>query len=129
MDLIATPEDIGRIIDMVARLTEAVSGPQMVDRAHTGKTLAGLMANPQGVVFATSGGFLAATIGQTVINPEPIAYELGWFAEDGKGLRLLRAFERWAASHGARPQISTGPTGPDLSRLGYRLVEQAWIKD
>ena len=65
----------------------------------------------------------------TIINPALIAQELGWWAADGSGLRLLRAFELWATDRGAMlVQLSTSPAGPDLARMGYRRAEQAWVR-
>ena len=89
--------------------------------------VASLIADPDALVLVSGGGFIAGRLTPTIINPVPIASELGWWASDGSGLRLLRSFERWAAERGAAlVQLSTGPVGPDLSRLGYRRAEQAW---
>lgn len=123
----ATWEDIPRILDMVEALVGAVSGPIPVDRPHAGKVIAGLIGSDTGAVWRTEAGFLAAVLRPTIIHPDPIAVELGWFATDGKGLRLLKRFEEWATSNGARPQVSTA-FGGRLDRLGYQPVEQAWIK-
>lgn len=125
---LATPDDILSIVGMVERLRAAVGGPVPVDRAWTARTLAGLVASPDGAVWVSGGGFLAATLTQTVISPRRIAQECGWWAGDGSGLRLLRAYEAWARERGAALiQLSTGPDGPDLARLGYRRAEQAWV--
>lgn len=126
---LATADDIPRITGMVERLTEAVRGPLTVDRAATGATLAALIASPDGSVWVTGGGFLAAALTRTTISPQPVAMELGWYASDGSGLRLLRAYEQWARRRGAAAiHLSTGPDGPDMTRLGYRRAEQAWVK-
>ncbi|GLS87681.1 hypothetical protein GCM10010873_26550 [Cypionkella aquatica] len=125
----ATACDIPRITDLVERLIEASGIPQAVDRAHAQAVLMSLILRPDALVLVTEGGFLAASIERSVINPEPIACEHGWFATDRSGLRLLRAFEAWAKSHEARVRLSTGVAGPDLSRLGYRAVEMAWVRD
>lgn len=125
----ASAADVLRIVDMVEALQEAVGGPVPVDRAWTARTVAGLINNPDGAVWVSGGGFLAGALTQTIINPAPIAQELGWFATDRSGLRLLRVFEAWAIARGAALiQLSTGPSGPDLARLGYRRAEQAWVR-
>lgn len=124
----AVCDDIPRITDLVERLI-AVSGiPQQVDRAYTQAVLAHLIGADDGAVWLTAGGFLAASIQRSVINPEPLAIEHGWYAEDRSGLRLLRAFEAWAAGRGARVRLSTPAYGVDLTRLGYRPVEMAWVR-
>lgn len=125
----AEATDVLTIVGMIESLREAVDGPVPVDRSHTAATVARLIASPDGVVFVSGVGFIAGALVQTVINPAPLAQELGWFATDGSGLRLLRAFERWAVERGARwINLSTGVSGPDLSRLGYRRAEQAWVR-
>lgn len=125
----ATGADVLRIVDMVEALREAVGGPIPVDRAWTAQTLAALISGPDSAVWVSSGGFIAGSLQPTVISPRLIAMEHGWFAMDGSGLRLLRAFEAWARERGAMlVQLSTGPSGLDLSRLGYRVAERAWVK-
>lgn len=126
---LATQADILRIVDMVEDLRAAVDGPVPVDRAWTARTLAQLIDSPDGAVWVTDGGFLAASLQPTVISPERVAQEHGWFSRDGMGKALLEAFEAWAREKGARlAKLSTGPRGPDLARLGYRHAEQAWVR-
>lgn len=125
----ATGSDVLPIVEMIERLRAAVDGPIPVDRAHTAAVVASLIADPDALVLVSGAGFIAGRLTPTIINPSPIAVEHGWWAADGSGLRLMRAFERWAADRGAAlVQLSTGPIGPDLSRLGYRRAEQAWVR-
>ena len=125
----ATTDDVLRIVDMVEALRLAVGGPVAVDRPWTSRTLAALLESPDGAVWLSGGGFIAGCLQPTIISPEIVAQECGWFATDRSGLQLLRAFEGWARERGATLiQLSTGPTGPDLTRLGYRRAEQAWIR-
>lgn len=125
---LAAEADIPRIIDLVERLQAASEIPQVVDRNHTADSLLALIGRGDAVVWLSPGGFIAGSIERTVISPEPIAVEHGWYANDRSGLRLLRAFEVWAAARGARVRLSTGAFGPDLARLGYRMVEKVWVK-
>lgn len=121
--------DIPVIVDMIEDLRAAVQGPVPVDRAHTSASVARLVASPDGFVAVSGDGFIAGALVPTVINPAPIAQELGWFSASRTGLALLRAFEAWAQERGALLiQLSTGPDGLDLSRLGYRRAELAWVK-
>ena len=125
----ATAADVIRIVDMIERLRAAVDGPIRVDRAHTAATVARLIGADDGLVLVSDGGFIAGLLTSTVISPVPIVQEIGWFAGDGSGLRLLRALESWARSRGAAlVQLSTGSGGPDLSRRGYRQAEVAWVR-
>lgn len=125
----ATASDIMEIVDHVEALRLAIGGPVQVDRAHTAQTLAALLSSPDGAVWVSPGGFIAGVLTQTIISPVPLVQELGWYATDGTGLRLLRRLEAWAQDRGAALiQLSTGPVGPDLTRLGYRRAEQAWVR-
>ena len=125
----ATTHDVLSIVDRIEQLRAAVDGPVPVDRAWTARTVAGLIASDDGLVLVSPGGFIAGALVQTIINPARFAQELGWHAMDGSGLRLLRQFEAWARDRGATlVQLSTGACGPDLSRLGYRRAEQAWVR-
>ena len=116
---------------MTAALAASVRGPQRVCRLRTGETLASLLGNPQGVVFVSDGGFIAGQMMQTIINPAPVAFELGWFASDRSGLRLLRAFETWAAEQGAtliKMSANGGAAERILERRGYRVAEVQMVK-
>jgi hypothetical protein len=125
----ARVDDIPRLIDLVGRLVARAGIPQQMDAGRVREVLEGMLASPAtAAVWVTEAGFLAATLERTVISHEPIAVEHGWYAEDGRGMELLAALELWADCHGARVRLSTGAVGPDLSRLGYRLVEKAWVK-
>lgn len=132
---LAVAEDIPRIVDMVCALREAIDGPVEPDPAKVSETIMILMGSPSGIVFVSGGGFIAGSIASTIISNERFAHELGWFAADSSGLRLLRAFEVWADSHGARVRLSTGPDErvpfrlrSALQRRGYRVQETAWVK-
>lgn len=125
----ATAKDILIIVDYIECLRTAIGGPVQVDREYTAATIARLIASSDGLVLISDGGFIAAILQQTMISPSLIALECGWYASDGSGRKLLEAYEGWARERGATLiQLSTGPTGPDLTRLGYRRAEQAWIK-
>jgi len=128
----ASEADIPRLIDMTEALAAAVRGPQQVCRLRTGETLASLLRNPQGVVFVSDGGFIAGQIMQTIINPAPVAFELGWLATDRSGLRLLRAFGAWAAEQGAtlvKMSANGGSAQRILERRGYTVAEVQMVKE
>ena len=125
----ATDADVLRIVDMIEDLRAAVRGPIAVDRAWAAQTVARLISAPNGFVAVTSGGFIAGVVEPTIINPALIAKEMGWFSRDRSGFALLKAFENWARDGGATMvQLSTGPAGLDLTRLGYRAAELAWVR-
>ena len=128
---LAVAGDIPRVIDMIERLAKSVNGPQRVCRIRTGETLAGLINDPDGVVLVSVHGFIAGCIMQTVINPDPVAFELGWYAEDRSGLRLLCQFEAWAHERGAtliKMSCNGGPAQRILQKTGYRVAEIQMVK-
>lgn len=49
-------------------------------------------------VFISERGFIAGMVQPNLMNRFSTAYELAWYAEDGKGLQLLRTFIAWARS-------------------------------
>lgn len=127
----AVEADIPRVIDMVEQLAAAVNGPQQVCRIRTGETLAGLIVRPEGGVWISDGGFIAGCITQTIISPDPVAIELGWWAGDRSGLRLLRTFEAWARERGAcliKLSCNGGPAQHILARSGYRVAEIQMVR-
>lgn len=125
----ATESDVMRIVDMVEDLRAAVDGMMPVSRPWTAAMVSGLIQSPDAIVLVSDGGFLAGSLQPTIINPARVAMEHGWLARDRSGMRLLRAFEAWAADRGAvMVRMSTGAVGPDLGRLGYTMTEQNWVK-
>lgn len=126
---LATEADVMQIVDWVEDLRAAVNGLMPVSRPWTAAMVAGLIQSPDAAVFVSSGGFIAGSMQPTIINPARVAMEHGWFARDRSGMRLLLAFEEWAAEQGAvMVKMSTGAVGPDLGRLGYTMTEQNWVK-
>lgn len=128
---LAVEADIPRITDMVERLAAAVRGPQRVCRIKTGGTLASLLRGTDGAVWVSERGFIAGCITQTVISSDPVAVEMGWYAEDRSGLALLRVFETWAREQGAvliKMSCAGGMAQELLERSGYRSAETAMVK-
>lgn len=119
------------VVDMVQGLAASVQGPQRVCRLRAGETLAGLIAAPDGAVFVSGGGFIAGQVGQTVISPDPVAFELGWFATDRSGLALLSGFEAWAESRDTtliKMSCRGGAAQRILERRGYEVAEIQMVK-
>jgi hypothetical protein len=132
---LAVAADVPRIVGMVCALREAIGGPVEPETDKVGETVMILMGSPSGIVLVSDGGFIAGSIASTIISNERFAHELGWFAKDNSGLQLLRAFEAWADSRGARVRLSTGPEDQvparlrkALQRRAYRAYETAWVK-
>lgn len=116
---------------MTERLAASVDGPQRVCRITTGQTIARLIVSESGLVLVSDSGFISGEIGRTVINPDPVAWEHGWFAEDRSGLKLLDEFENWARGKGAtliKMSCNGGPAQKILARRGYRPAEIQMVK-
>ena len=87
-----------------------------------------------GGLFQSARGFVAGMIAQAWCDPQwRIAVELAWWSEDGRGLYLLREFERWAVESGAKEirmtTLHTLPkAGKILARRGYAVSEHSWTR-
>lgn len=134
----ATSEDIPAIVGMTVRLRASVGSPLEVDRAVTTRFVRNLLASPLAAVWVVDGadapsGFLAASVGTASISMLPVAVEHGWWAEQGGGLRLLKAYLSWAKDAGCfAARMSTPPhnerAGQIVQRLGFEAAELAWVK-
>lgn len=127
----ATDADIPRIVGMVQKLRAAINGPQEVCPIWTGQSLARLIHSPDAAVWVSEGGFIAGELGQTLISPDLIAQEHGWWSDDRTGRALKAEYEAWAKSRGATlTHISCveGPVKEMLERDGYRPAETAMVK-
>lgn len=126
----AVDADIPRVVTMIEQLVGVIDGPQPVCRVRTGESLCRLIRDPDGVVLVSDHGFIAGCLTQTVISPDRVAVELGWWATRG-GLSLLRAFEEWADGKGAslvKMSCVGGAAQRILHRAGYRIAEIAMVK-
>ena len=134
----ARTEDVLAIVAMTERLRASVQSPLEVDTAVTNRFVRALLASPMAAVWVVNGaegptGFLAASVGTASISMLPIAVEHGWWAEQGGGLQLLKAYLSWAKDIGCfAARMSTPPhnerAASILDRLGFDLAEQAWVK-
>lgn len=134
----ATTDDIPVIVRMTERLRASVQSPLGVDAAVTGRFVRALLVSPLAAVWVVDGadaptGFLAASVGTASISMLPVAVEHGWWAEQGGGTDLLRAYLSWAKDLGCfAARMSTPPHNERpaaiLGRLGFDLAEQAWVK-
>ena len=90
-------------------------------------------------VFLVAGEPVAAVLCGVMaphyLTGEPTAFKTAWYAlpaARGLGAYLLRAFESWAKTKGARRLIVAGRqerTLTLLSRLGYAPLETVYAKD
>jgi len=101
--------------------------PWEYNRDATATALLNMMKN--GCVIVSDGGAIGGIIGPAWSNPEwTYACELFWWSEDGSGLKLLRAFEKWARDEGVNEvrvaSMSVNPRAAKiLDRMGYAALE------
>lgn len=87
-----------------------------------------------GGVFVSGAGMIGGVIAPALCAPSwRMAVELFWWAEDGKGLALLSAFEAWARENGANEVRMTTlesckGAARILARRGYGLTETSFSK-
>ena len=85
-----------------------------------------------GAVFITARGFLAGMCAEEPSGAYRIAHELFWWAEDGSGAALLKAFEDWAAEQGCHEVNLSHPYGSRaevvMKRNGYAPKTLTWSK-
>lgn len=135
----ATTDDIGRIAEM---------GLPFVERLGLRSTTIGiayglrkLMDVGAAVFVAEEGDVIGGVVIASLYRPwfadyELFASELAWWVSPGSrgtaGLRLLDAFEAWAAEHNAVPTLSEIVAIADLDavlrRRGYVLTERAYVR-
>lgn len=129
----ATHNDIPALVSM-GRDFHAMSGvatPYI--EADVSQFVAGLIANPQCAVFRSDNGVIGGVLVPAFCAHNWLsAVELFWWAKDGLGRGLLKAFEEWAAGRSAEVRISTLAANPRvgniLERLGYAKAEQSYVK-
>lgn len=134
----ATTSDIAAIVSMIEQLRASVRSPLVVDPMATGRFVAALLSNPVAAIWVVEGdagptGFLAASVGTASISMAPIAVEHGWWAAQGGGLALLKAYLAWADEQGCfAVRMSTPPHNERaariLKRFGFEAAETAWVK-
>jgi len=121
--------DIPRCVEMGARFfrDSGQSGGFVAD--HFADTLASLIEQDRAALIVSDRGMIGGVLVPSFCNRDwLIAVELFWWAEDGQGLRLLRAFEDWAVPHEIRITTQDANTRPDkaLLRKGYARMETSF---
>lgn len=133
---VAGHADVPDLVEMGMRFI-ARAGTPATEVTNATQFFAGLIDNPAGVIFRTDGGFLAAFVAPLYYRPDYLqAHEALWWSEDGRGLRLLRAYEAWAREMGAHEilmsslhGITGDPVGKLMRRNGYVPRDITYVKE
>ncbi len=130
----ATEADFPMMVELGARFHAASDeGGEFCPRVFT-DFLRLLLSD--GCIFVSERGMIGG-----LVSPSPwakdhlIAMEAFWWAEDGRGMSLVRAYEAWAKSVGAGSICmgfieATEPKRVEkiLRECGYRLLETIMVK-
>lgn len=130
----ATLEDVPRLVEMGRRFHEAKQHRYSFNPTDTAGFFVSLIESPAGVVLVADDGFLAGVLASAPSNNAWIsAFEVFWWSEGRNGLRLMRAFEEWAASKGANEVKFSHPVNEPvvakiLERAGHTAAETIYEK-
>lgn len=129
----ATPADLPDLMPMARAFFDASQQPGDFDEEWVAHFMAAMMQT--GVILRSDHGFIAGQIApHHVAKGRSMAIELAWWATDGKGRGLLRAFEEWARENGASEVRMTSlaaipRSGRLLQAMGYAPVEISHTKE
>lgn len=133
----ATVSDIPALLAMgekfaeKARLTDHVG----YDPASMEATFRAMIERDEFCLFVGECGALGGMVAPHPFNhAQPIADELFWWSEGREGLRLLEAYEEWAAARGAVVRMTAlEAVNPErmkrfYERRGYQPLERAYVR-
>lgn len=130
----ATREDRFALVRM-ARDFHAASGLRLpFDPAYAERSALRLMQTGCVLVLSDLRGVIAGHMSDHPCWPIRVASDVIWWVDPearGRGLSLLRGFERWATLSGAdviAVRALGGGAGPILERAGYALAETAYYR-
>lgn len=129
----ATLDDIPALLAMGKAFHAAAILPCAFDLNAMGAVLQAMIEADSAAVLMTDSGVIGGAINPAYCDPTWLyAVELFWWAQ-GDGLKLLRAFERWAQNAGAKEirmtSLATLPRADRLLRcVGYAPAEVSYSK-
>lgn len=119
--------DIPRILTQVRKFNDTYYDvPLDEDRAE--EFITRLVSGDEGVVMISDAGFIAAVPMTDPFRSKRYLVEIGWYAEDNSGLRLLKSLEDYARMRlYDEVRMTTLESNPGveklLSRKGYTAIE------
>ncbi len=134
---VATVNDIPRLC-MLAQVEQGRSRFKDVpfDGERAYQVFQGLITGLQSRVFISECGFIGGHVQMNLNNRFFTAYELAWYAEDGSGMELLRAFTDWARKLRAIHLVISNYAGIKepakfarvMKREGLEMLGSSYIK-
>ena len=133
----ATSADVPRLLAMGQRFADKAKLTEHVgyDPVSMATTFEAMIAGEGHVILIGENGAIGGLSGPHPFNhAHIIAQELFWWSEGREGLRLLAAFEEWAAArcHSLRmitlEAVEPERTGRLYQRRGYAPLEHGYIR-
>lgn len=131
---LAKAQDMQRLLHYGEKFHTLSQLPCGFSRDAFADTLNCLMSAKDKTVLVTDGGMIGGAIIPAYCDPDwRIAVEMFWYSQDGHGLKLMNAFERWAFDNGANEvRMSAISALEKASRIytmrGYTKTEESWAK-
>lgn len=126
----AVASDLPMIVDLLEQFHGEADQPQEFNRQDTVEFMAGMIENH--IVIVSENGVICGIIAPTPVNKAwKVAFELYWYAKDGKGGKLLMNFMKTARELGASEirlssRVTTPKIGKFLERMGFSHDEQVY---
>lgn len=128
----ATLSDLPEILDRTAEFN-SVFYPVRLDPVKTLVACTDMIRNHS--VFVSDRGYIAGTVLEDPFRDRKILVELGWYATDGNGIRLLRRFIQEAKDLKVDTvcmstlQTSNNSASKLLTRMGFIASETSYTLD
>ena len=133
----ATPADIPMLLDMGQKFADRaeLSAHVGYDPASMEATFLAMIENEAFCLFVGDSGAIGGVVAPHPFNhAQPIADELFGWSEGREGLKLLEAYEEWAAAQGAVIRMTAlEAVNPErmqrfYERRGYQPLERAYVR-
>jgi hypothetical protein len=125
---VATLADVPRLVQL-GQLEHARSRfkDHPFDKLHATANMERAVAGMLTRVFISDSGlgFVGGMVQPNLFNRFFTAYELCWYAEDGSGIELLRAFEHWARGMRAVELVISNYGGISEPQKFGRVMQRA----
>ena len=94
-------DDMENVLQMGAKFHKVSQMPCLYDREAFSHMIGEMIKSDECAVFVSRHGMIGGILSPAYIDPDwKQAIELFWWSEDGRGMALLRRFEKWACEHG-----------------------------
>ncbi len=130
----ATLDDADMIVELWGRFHAQASPPYEFVADDASAFIGGMIESQDAIVLVSGRGVVCGFLVPAPVNfAWKIAMELCWWAEDGKGGELMKAFKKQALDMGADEiriscRASTPKIGSHLERTGFALDEQVYTR-